>query len=275
MTDKKQTSELSDKISDWLSTEGLVLEYNTMHGLQNIGLNAQLGTHIVSKEGKSREIDVSAIVGSSDSIMKQSPVSILVCCECKYSVDRPWVMMKSGQKLSTAEAWDCLPHSTATHELGEMLPKLPQRVESLWHFQPEAEYGHTILQAFLGNKKDGREKSRDYAFEALQKVANASWDWVLESERETPDDEVPPYFSLVAIPVLIIEGRLFEAWCPDGGTAFEVNEVPFGRLCWLGLGSGTLIDVVTSQGLPEWSARLKETIDSLIEIDSNLPKRRR
>jgi hypothetical protein len=251
MSNKPAPTNLTDTLIEWLSSEGYVLEYQTLHALRAAGMKATMGFHINSQEGVPREIDVTSLAVAAKNDNAQSNYVIRIICECKYTLDKPWVILQSGIASGLPQDWQSLPHSEGIDEVGAILAKNPRFVEGLWHFAPRQHLGHTITQAF-------RKDNRDYAFSSLQKVANAAWDWVhLDGLRTS--------INLVCIPAIVLQGDLFEAWCLEGNDRFEVRQIPYGRLSWAGTQNGTMIDVVTQAGLDAWAKIVSKTVAGIFE----------
>jgi hypothetical protein len=244
---------LTESLIEWLSSEGYVLEYKTLHALRAAGMNATMGFHINSRDGVPREIDVTSLAVAAKNQDAQCLYVIRLICECKYTAEKPWVILQSGLASGLPQDWQSLPHSKGIDEVGTILSRNPRFAEGLWHFAPRQHVGHTITQAF-------RKDNRDHAFSSLQKVANAAWDWVLL------DGHNGTSVNLICIPAIVLQGDLFEAWCPKGNDRFEVRQVPYGRLAWTGAQNGTMIDVVTQSGLDAWAKMVSKTVAGLFDV---------
>jgi len=252
MPDEPAGENLKDSLVAWLSGEGYVLEYTTLHARRAAGMNATMGYHINSRDGVPREIDVTALSVAPKNERDQFPYVIRVICECKYTLNKPWVILQSGLSSGLPQDWQSLPHSERIDGIGAILASNPRFTEGLWHFASRRHVGHTITQAF-------RKDNRDHAFSSLQKIANAAWDWVLSAG---PGGS---FANLICIPAIVLQGDLYEAWCPEGSGRFQVNQIPFGRLSWSGAQNGTMIDVVTQAGLEDWAKMVRKTIDGIFK----------
>jgi hypothetical protein len=156
---------LESEVAKWLEETGYRLEFKTLGAFRRAGLNATMGFHVRSAEGKPREIDVSAL-------KSRGRLFIRLLCECKYSIGKPWVLPCYGMAPEFFADWSILPKSRELHDIpfnsiDDWRPKL----EKCWHFSAPASLAHTIVQAHT--KPDDRS-NRDLAFEALQKIANAA-----------------------------------------------------------------------------------------------------
>ena len=82
---------LPDKVREWLSSEGYPLEFVTAHTFRDNKFNVRQGRYVHDpNSGTPREVDVLAqeTFDLEDSFMRISyPV------ECKWSRDKPWVIL--------------------------------------------------------------------------------------------------------------------------------------------------------------------------------------
>ena len=184
---------LEQKVLQWLAREGYRLEYLTQEAFRDAGVRTTMSHYIESPDGKFREIDVSAF---QDASTESSVIMLRALCECKYSMDKPWVLMLSGLSSSLFADWHSIPKSKPLQELSSKIGGFEKTLEGSWHFAKDQPFAHNLIQAF-------REKNRDAAFDSLQKISSAAWDCV-----ETPERRGFLAY-LVAIPCLVVEAQLF------------------------------------------------------------------
>jgi hypothetical protein len=242
---------LTRKVEDWLGHEGYRLEYITQKALADTGLTTVMSNYFESADGSLREIDVTA---SEHHFGTDKAVSVRLMCECKYSVDKPWILLQSGMPANLFCDWLSLPKSPALHEISEnYIEKCERFLCNSWHFSRDQYFAHNLVQAF-------RKNNRDVAFDSLKKISNAAWDYV-----ETPHRRGKSAY-LVAIPSIIVDAPLFWASFSYNDNKFVAREVPYGRLSWGGCRNGTLVDIVHVSALNEYAQAIRNTFTTLIRV---------
>src|SRR5882724_3394627 len=86
---------IEEKVAEWLGTQGYRLEYLTHKAMDDAGLGASISDYIENGDGTFREIDVSA---SKYCYHGDGEVHFRWIGECKYSEDKPWVMLTANTK---------------------------------------------------------------------------------------------------------------------------------------------------------------------------------
>lgn len=241
---------LTGKLEDWLGCEGYRLEYITQKALSDVGLTAVMSNYFESADGLLREIDVTAFelpMGSGKA------TSVRLMCECKYSVNKPWILLQSGLSANLQCDWWALPKSPALQKISENIEKCERFLCSSWHFSREQYFAHNLVQAF-------RKNNRDIAFDSLKKIANAAWDYV-----ETPNRRGESAY-LVAIPSIIVDAPLYWACFDYKNNKFMAKEIPYGRLSWGGCRSGTLVDIVHVSALNDYAKAIRNTFNVLLKV---------
>jgi len=246
MANSTEDETLETKIANWLGEQGYRLEYMAYQAFKTSGINSVMSTCLKSSEGKSREIDVTAWAEN-----QKDGISVRVLCECKYSA-KPWLLLGSDLKANFQRDWHSLPHSSPINALWKHIHENKAHLAPVWHFSSNANFAHSVIE---GLKKDD---NRDFAFNALQKIAHAAWDWV---ESEDVDFS---YAYRVAIPCIIVDAPLMWVVFDGYSGQFKVEEIPYGRILWNGCRSGTLIDVVQINALGDYVATVKNAF-SVIE----------
>lgn len=242
--------QLSTKVADWLANEGYVLEYRTHQALQRAGLAATMGHYIEDPAGSQREIDVAALVEDADA---SSAVHVRVLCECKYSSDKPWVLLDSGLRANIVVDWHSLPQSANLRAKASHVEELARWLVESWHFSLDRTFAHSLVQVF-------RKGNRDVAYDSLKKISNAAWDWAERPARSGATG------CFIAIPTLVVDAPLFSAQYAADEASFIVNEVSMGRLSWSGCRGGTVVDVVAARALDEYAGAVKETCERLLMV---------
>jgi hypothetical protein len=239
---------VEEKVNAWLANQGYHLEYKTYKALRNAGIPAQMSIFLET-EGKPREIDVIGEVHE-----RGTPTAANVICECKYSVkNQPWVLLRSESRTSFSIEWHALPQTEVVQSLWAFTKKCQPDFEQTWHFARNAAFGQTLLEAM----KDG---NADVAYGAVQKIANAAWEYAskpfIPGEGDSEDENV----YRVVIPCIVVDSPLLMATFNHDKGEFESTQIPFGRLFWLGVHNGTIIDVVQKNSLSEYAKGLYQTM---------------
>jgi hypothetical protein len=196
------TKDLTVSILDWLSKTGYPLELRIGRQLQKQGWHVNYGRRYSDPEtGKSRELDVQAIVGGVSP--KTASVFCSFCIECKSSKDKPWVALDTGATIDE-DTYSQL----ALGDLGEMvvvaansehigLPKL---------FAANTPRVGGVVQA-LGAKDDNAPVS---PFAALMQARSAALALDADFQKLAEDVSGELATATLFIPIVILEGKLFK-----------------------------------------------------------------
>jgi hypothetical protein len=239
---------MEERVSEWVGNQGYRLEHVTYKAFKNARLDAVMSAFLESAEGKSREIDVTAW-GTYD----DEPISLRVVCECKYSTD-PWVLVGCGQQPDYRTKWHAIPQSSSISKFWRFIEPVEKDLVPYWHFFRKTLIAHTIVQAFKDQKDN-----RDFAYQSLQKIANAAWDWAENDEKQKPTT-----FSVV-IPCIVVDGPLLGATFDYDAERFRSESIPSGRVLWSGCRNGTAVDIVQAQALDEYVGNLWRSLDKIGE----------
>ncbi len=255
---------LEEKVAGWLATEGYRLEYQTLKALRDAGLKAYLGKHVRSAQGKPREIDV--MVLETHRKNDRHDLFIRLLCECKYSAGKPWVLLDADQRCTAEELWKAIPKSQglASSNVFQHKGKLNGSI----HFSVSETVAHTVLQAWVkadpgeAGEDEPQEKerrnNRDFAFDSLQKIANAAWD--------SAEDNASHSVLAVIVPCIVIDGSLLLARFSHEKNAFEVTKTSFGRLLWSGARAEVLVDVVNISEIAQYAKHVATTFEKLMSM---------
>jgi len=253
-----ESNNLNNKVAEWLGKEGYRLEYITHKAFSDTGLTTVMSNYVETPEGSWREIDVTAMQQPDYGLAK--PTAVRIMCECKYSVEKPWVLLQTGLMSNIWCDWISLPQSPDLKEFTKHIEHYEKQLHSCWHFAKEQYFAHNLVQAF-------REKNRDVAFESLQKISNAAWDYV-----ETPNRRGHSAY-LIAIPSLVVEAPIYSAWFDNSKYKFIAKEVKYGRLSWSGCRGGTLVDIVQAGAINEYAEVVRNSIAIILNVLVDLQAR--
>lgn len=252
-------NDLARKISQWLQVHGYSLEMQAAAAFQKAGFGVRLSDLYNDFEThKSREIDVTAVQWSSH----EEPVTLKVLwsIECKSSKEKPWVAFVSQSQperflplelMCTQMYRTFLLEALNRESFHSALANL-----SLLRVAPLC---HGITQAL--------SEKEDKPFESLMSATKSSIAALLQIDElntasfRSTSPKKPPYFCCIAFPVIVVDGRLFQASLGDGGT-IEVEEVFSTALYWKcghPLYSATLVYVITKPRLERFVDLARDT----------------
>jgi hypothetical protein len=158
------SSDLQQRIAEWLRSEGYPLEFRAANDMFKLGFSVRQGYYVKDpKVGMSREIDVLA-----EHTLHKECIRIYYVIECKWSVDKPWVVFTSPRTTMSQAA--CINHAIASI-LGKAI---------VWVIAGDSDLANTALFAtperggFGGRQVFG--KSNDLFYSSVQSViTNSTW----------------------------------------------------------------------------------------------------
>ena len=214
--DNTPPARIEERVREWLSRQGYPLEFRTAAEFSKAGFQVRQGEYVSdTRSGKLREIDVLA---DAQRRYVDQPARICYVVECKWTREKPWVIFTSSDKVTSGVTIS----QTIASELGRLLlwaAAGDSRLNSTCTFGASDKPGFGGRQAF----SDGA----DLVFSALQSVVSVTkakaddWNKRLEYEQSLSQDLLPRV-GVILLPIIVIEGRLFEARLE--GTAELVNE---------------------------------------------------
>lgn len=254
-----ESDDLADKVRGWLETEGYPLEFKAADIFERAGFRVIQGEYTEADgDAPRREIDLTACIDRFEGRL----LRVEHVVECKWAQNKPWVLFCSGHGITTAA---CVTQTIGS-ELAELL---------LWK-----EAGHTRLEEFqLFNSGSasafgGRQAfsvTRDVLFDAIRAVISNCRSVADEYDRDPRQiDRAPavPPSAAVVLPVIVVDGRLFEARHSESG--LELNEVARARVHWRGAErhrfAHATLDIVTLDHLPEFVARRASETSELLDL---------
>jgi len=253
-------SDLQDKVLEWLRREGYPLEFSTALAFSRF-FDVSQGIYVrTSADESPREIDV---VAKYHQHVGEHLVRIEHVVECKWSRDKPWVVFCSpfGEMAPSA----CI-NQTIASSLGRAalwLEAGSKRLEKLRYFAVPKQPGFGGRQA-LG-------ESQDNFYKAAQGVVTAASARMASYDQRTATGVELPYASVVAFPLIVIEGELFEAYA-DSAHEMQVRPVRSTRLHWKGAAAWNFhatIDIVTSAALSDYVEERAREAPTLLRALSN------
>lgn len=187
-------------------------------------------------EGPKREIDVLASINSrtSTGLLRVSNI-----VECKWSLDKPWVIFTSPTTHLAPAA--CASQSISS-VLGESIIWMIAGTDSLHSLQlfstpPEGGFGGR--QAF--------SKGNDPFYSAVQAAVGNSKSYVDEYDSKHSAGRMPS-IGVIAFPIVLVEGEIIRAYYDASDDKLKLESAPYVRCHWKGSASWRFfatVDVVS------------------------------
>ena len=229
---------LNDKVKQWVEMEGYPLEFSTAHKFKKRKFSVEQSYFAKDKDGKAREVDVLATVNYPQG---RSFLRIKHVVECKWSKDKPWVLFKDEKRFTTSALAAQLISSSAGQAIAWVAAG-SEEFKSLDIFREDG-FSFSGRQAF--------SKGNDLFYQAVQGVVSNC----LNITRAYDDYGFKPedhLLAVIALPVIVVEGSLFEATYASGSDELKLENISHARLRWAGNEGrrlNTIIDIVTSDYL--------------------------
>ena len=261
MTDSNVVS----KLREWLDKQGYPLEMRTARAFRDTGFDVFQSHYYSDPESDSqREMDVIAVWPE---ITGQLEISFSI--ECKFSSGKPWMLFADPNTLSGRNVLFSYGVMSASArkifvDKGFNPPDELEFMKLPW-MKKEGAIGFGLTQAFT--------QKEDVAYKASIGSLKSAIARKLESDSKSWQ---PFVFSF---PVIVIDDLLFECVLSDSGE-IEINEITHGNLFFpisIAGESGTCINVVTADYLPQFAADAKnvaQRIHEYLEEDCNAALRR-
>lgn len=243
------TDDLSQKVREWIERSGYSLEMEVAKICHRVGFSPlQSEFYEDAESGKTRETDIVAhLVRKAGK--KQATLTVVL--ECKVSPEKPWVLFSAPNKLPG----EFSVRQRAASRVGEqVLNKLAgdESIQNLELFRLPDVLGYSLVAASLDSKDKNGQKDR--AYEAVWSVTKATTGMVTKVQKFVPS------IALVALPMIVLRGRLFEARLDSDG-AIALEEISKGVLGWRNpvlAEFASFIMVATEKGAEESLAKLHE-----------------
>lgn len=253
-----ESENLDERVGKWLAEEGYRVEYTVDKAFRDVGVKSVMSNYFQTPEGTWREIDVTASMQSQNTYV--NPDIVRIMCECKYSKDKPWILMHSGLQSQQPTDWICTPKSPNLNDKFLDLESTAKYFSTSWHYLPKQFVAHNIVQAFRRKNKE-----KDMAFDALQKIANAAWDYATG-----PSQRGEHHVRIVCFPCLVIDGPLYWTWYDSEHGGFHLQKAQYGRISWTGARGGTMVDVVQLDHIYDYAMAIKGSLQTMLKALESL-----
>jgi hypothetical protein len=250
---------LSDKISSWLKSEGYPTEFRTANVFRRHKFHAQQGTYVRGDaDGPKREIDVLASVTDRAPDYPPGLLRIAYVVECKWSMDKPWVVFTSPTQRMAPSA--CIAQTIAS-KLGEAIAWVmagDEKLHALHTFTTPDEGGFGGRQAF--------SKGNDPFYAAVQAAVGNCISYVREYDVHHMEGRMPEA-GVLAFPIVVVEGDIYRAYFDACNDEVKITPTDNVRCHWKGSPSREFfatVDVVSMKSLDSFvqqrSQELKEVL---------------
>lgn len=264
-SDKKPEKSLEENVTDWLSTEGYGLEFLAANIFSEQGFSVHQGNYVRDKESQiPREIDVVAeVTASMESLLsdKQSHLRIEYIVECKWSAEKPWVVFSSPNNRMAPSA--CITQSIASHTGHALLWTLvgDTELQKLDTFSVPERPGYGGRQAF--------SKSNDVFYSAMQSITSAASSLAKSYDPRNGFDLRPILeWATVVLPIIVIDGKIFDVYFDERTGKTAINQVNHVRLHWKGAEARShivTVDLVTLEELSNFVKQRRKEADVILE----------
>lgn len=247
---------LQVQLDKWLSQEGYPLEYYAAGAFRSAGFDVRQGMHgRGERDGNPREIDV---VAQLQRDCGAHFIRLENIVECKWSQDKPWVVFTSPRAHIMRSA--CIAQTISSHLGDALLWTLigKSELQSLQLFSSPGQPGFGGRQAFAKN---------DLFYGSLASVTGACVSAIKEIDGRKASPRHLPRPCVITFPIIVVDGRLFEARYDADQDELQTHEVDHVRCHWSGSPAWPLfatVDIVARSSLPEFAVRRRADFDILM-----------
>jgi hypothetical protein len=252
-----QTS-LPDKILEWLNKQGFPTEFQVANICDRHGFRVFQGYHVRSESPNlPREIDVLA---QRDDLSDDYLIRVCHIIECKWSKDKPWVILTSphGQLASPA----CIAQT-----IGSLLGRT-----ILWTIARDPDL-HTLDLFSTPDRPgfSGRQvfsQGNDLFYAAMQSVVDVSMLLMAQYDEHPRRVGTLPRNAVIAFPMIVIDAQIFEAFFDEAAHNMRVEPRKRVRVHWRGARSWHLhatIDVISLDHLDDFLKTRAQEVTIVLE----------
>jgi len=250
--------DIKARILDWMSHEGYPLEFKVANSFRSNRFQTFQGHYIKDfKTEIPREIDVLAQMSTR---ISESFLRISYVVECKKTDNKPWIIFTDYSTQISPGA--CISQSIATKSAETILWILAgdKEIQNLSIFKTPKRPGFNGRQAF--------SSQYDLVYSTLQSIMSACYSKRLDYEKHHKNLEDNLSFGILLIPLIVIEGRLFETFYNLETGDIDIEEKDHIRLHWRGSEAWPLhstMDIVTIKYLPDFVNKISSETAFLLD----------
>jgi hypothetical protein len=255
-------SSLSEKVLNWIKSQGYPLEMEVASKFRVNGFEVKLSESYIDYETKERrEIDVTASKNSRIG----PPAAIQICSriECKSTKDKPWINFIENESPLYSFESNTFASGGARLFLVDLVKnkEIEKRLDDLLLFGSKR-IGYGIVQAF--------KPAQDIAYHAINSCVKASIDRMLAYERIEilRASQKGLKICCVLIPAIIVDAEIFECNIDEHGEPV-INSVTATNVIWRGSRpqyGPTVVRLVQKNYLEEYVKYLQIVADTLFEL---------
>ncbi len=261
MVDEKGNS-LEERVTNWLKTEGYPLEFEVAQTFRREGFSVLQGDYVEdSATNQVREIDVVAsdTMDSDEDAEHSKWVRIEYVVECKSSRDKPWVLFGSDLRMAPPA---CVAQTMGSRS-GQGIVHARAHDDTLQRLET---FAAPKRSAFGG--RQAFSKGRDAFYDASQGVVSRAV--ALANKFDRRNRLLSDYLesSLIVLPIIVVDGDLFQAVYDTDCRDMKISPVEEMRLHWRGAESWRLhatIDVVSLPALPQFVKRRAAEVGTILK----------
>jgi len=271
MDAKKETKPLLDKVRKWLETQGYPLEFRVASAFSTAGVPAEQGLYVQEAEtSPAREIDVVAEVRETFGVSRICRIAILV--ECKWSREKPWVVFTTRRTRMASSA--CIAQTIGS-VLGRAVTHCLAANEDL---RASEVFTSGELNGFGGRRAFSNEKEPDVFHATVKSIVTKTIAYATHFDEHRVAGQMPNS-CVIALPMIVLEGDLFQAYFDSEANEMRLDSVDSIRLHWRGTESPgpwiSTLDIVKFESLnslisrrkPEWERLKREALAVISQID--------
>ena len=252
---------LRDKVAEWLSKEGYPLEFQVANCFHKNGFNVHQGGYITDGQSESlREVDVLAEINTrvNDILFR-----IYHVVECKWSKDKPWIIFTSPSARIDPAA--CVAQTIAS-KFGTAILWASAGEKSLHSLSL---FSIPYRPGFGGRQAFG--KGNDIFYSAMQSVVSATYAVAIRYDDRLTVPFGFPKIAHIVFPIIVVDGKLFEAYFDSDNGNVNIEEQSKARLHWRGAESWkyfSTLDIVTVDVLDDFVQQRRAESEQALNVMS-------
>ncbi|MEO8621923.1 MAG: hypothetical protein ABI625_12710 [bacterium] len=245
-----ETESFQQKIAKWLERSGYPLEMDVAALVTKHGFSTYQSEYYLDLESRdTREIDVVGVLEAQDDVLK---LRLTLAIECKTTKDKPWVVFTGATDgPGPYDVRDRAASTLGAAFLGRIASRL--EIQQLPVFRLPRRVGYAVVRALSNGE--------DVPYAAMIGAAKAARSIAWEASGQRTRNRV----AEVVLPVVVINGRLFECYLDATGERM-LAEVPRATVYWRNPIAGsvhTVVSVITVGELEPYLDEVKQSFNSL------------
>lgn len=248
-------SDLNNKIQEWLSKHGYLLEMRVAERFNELGFDVKQADYYLDNETSAyRELDIVASIS-----MESDEVYYAVNCliECKVCKKNPWLVFKNP----STDNWNHKLIMFPGNELGEKMAfkyMFDKDIIELPVLSKTDSIGYLLVETLRGAEK------KDNSYSSMMSISKA-----LSSYSKNPlySHVASKNVCEIFLPIVVIDGELFEGHL-NAEKNLSLTQTNHSAVLWNNPICGnraTIVNIVCFDYLEEFCFELKNSSYSLLE----------